>query len=291
MSTQIVGLHESVLESLPGGLIVVDLEGSVLVLNRSAQKILGIDNVLLQYNSCRSVFAGQPELVDILLGAAKTLEQVNRKEVYVNNAKGERLLLGYGTLVFRDNENKPIGVGITFQDITKFVPLPLNVQFISLVNRYFMPFAVLMVTTALIWGLAEKWEKYTAAGILAGVVAFNYFMGWHSKRIPEGQAGLKRLHIPINFIALGVMVYFLGTLWGPMWLLFLLTPLAASLYAGRLTTVIVAVLSAGVLLGIYYQRGLTGTIGWVQVCLHAVFIVFVSLFVNSLAGLVSRVRR
>ncbi|MBI2071061.1 MAG: PAS domain-containing protein [Elusimicrobia bacterium] len=287
---RVIGLHESVLDSLPGGLIVTDLDGSVLVFNRSAERILAVESRAIRQSHVREVFRAQPEIADIILKTCKTLDEKNRQEVRVFNGRGQRILLGYGTLVFRGEEGHPVGVGLTFQDITRFVPMPANVQFISLINRFFMPFTVAMVVAAMIWGLAETYEKYIATVILAGLVAFNYFVGWQAQQPGHSDHGIKRFHTPVNFLGLGSLVYLLGTLWGPMWLLFVLTPLAASLYTDRLATAAIAVLSAVFLLGIYEHRGLTGTIGWAQAFLHALFIVFVSMFANALANLVSRVR-
>ncbi|MBI4062945.1 MAG: PAS domain S-box protein [Elusimicrobia bacterium] len=283
-------LHEAVLENLPGGLIVIDPEGTVLVVNRAAKKILGLPPQSFKGNPCKKLFSAQPAMVDVLMGTTKHLSEVNRKEMRIANLRGERIVLGYGTLVFRSESGSPLGVGMTFQDITPFVPVPLHGQFISLINLYFIPFTFAMVIAALIWGLAEAWEKTLAIAVLLGLAAFNYFVAWQVRRARTDMLDLAKLHTPANFLAMGLLVYLLGTLWGPMWLLFVLTPLAASLYATRTITLATSVTSAVVLLGIYDQRGLTGTIGWAQAFLHALFIVLISLFVHSLAALVERVR-
>jgi len=75
-----------------------------------------------------------------------------------------------------------------------------------------------------------------------------------------------------------------------MWLLFVLTPVATALYADWIQTILTALLSAGALLGIYASRGLEGAVGWGQASIHAAFIVFISLFVNSVARMVMQIR-
>ena len=87
-----------------------------------------------------------------------------------------------------------------------------------------------------------------------------------------------------------LLVYLLGTFWGPMWLLFVLTPVATALYASGLRTFVTAAVSSAALLGIYWSRGLEGPVGWGQASLHAAFIVFISLFVNSIARLVMQMK-
>src|SRR6185295_3987884 len=94
------------------------------------------------------------------------------------------------------------------------------------------------------------------------------------------------IRIVTNFLANIALVYMLGTFWGPMWLVFVLTPVATALYAGWQRTLGTAAVSAAALLGIYYSRGLEGAVGWGQASIHAAFIVFISMFVNSIARLV-----
>src|SRR6185295_2099130 len=98
------------------------------------------------------------------------------------------------------------------------------------------------------------------------------------------------IRIVTNFVANVALVYLLGTFWGPMWLLFVLTPVATALYASWTRTFVTAAISSAALLGIYYSRGLEGTVGWGQASLHAAFIIFISLFVNSIARLVMQMK-
>ena len=59
---------------------------------------------------------------------------------------------------------------------------------------------------------------------------------------------------------------------------------------GRLRRDLGTVESYAALLGIYASRGLEGAVGWGQASIHAAFIVFISMFVNSIARLVMQVR-
>lgn len=286
----LVGLHESVLDSLPSGLIVIDTEGSILIFNRAARRILGFEGRLLEENFCRKVFSGQPEIADVLMATTLTLHEANRQEMRVINGLGHRMILGYGTLVFHSNEGAPVGVGMVCQDITRFVPIPVNVRFIALTNFFFMPFMAAMVFSALVWGLSENWEKGLSVSVMAGLIAFNIVVARRTKMAGERAPRIASFHAPVNFLVSGLLFYLLGTLWGPMWLLFALTPLATGIYASWRTTFVVAVISAVFLLGIYEQRGLSGGVGWAQAFVHALFIVMISMFVNALAALVGKVR-
>src|SRR6185437_10408958 len=98
------------------------------------------------------------------------------------------------------------------------------------------------------------------------------------------------IRLVANFVANVFLVYLLGTFWGPTWLLFVLTPVATALHAHWRQTIVTSVISAATLLGIYASRGLEGTVGWGQASIHAAFIVFISLFVNSIARLVTQIK-
>jgi len=119
---------------------------------------------------------------------------------------------------------------------------------------------------------------------------FNEISAYVAKKHMEWAPAVGNTRIITNFIANVVLVYLLGTFWGPMWLLFVLTPVATALYASWIRTFVTAGISSAALLGIYYSRGLEGTVGWGQASLHAAFIIFISLFVNSIARLVMQMK-
>ena len=96
-----------------------------------------------------------------------------------------------------------------------------------------------------------------------------------TKRKMEWAVPIGNIRITTNFVANVFLVYLLGTFWGPMWLLFVLTPVATALYASWQKTFVAAAISSAALLGIYYSRA---------------FIILISLFVNSIARLVMQMK-
>jgi hypothetical protein len=179
---------------------------------------------------------------------------------------------------------------MTFQDITRYIPLPLQTEFIRLVDRFFTPFAIAMVATAVTLGYAEKPTQRWAMGIVLSLAAFNQVSLYLIRKRSAWTLPIGYTRLAANFLANIVLVYLLGTFWGPMWLLFALTPIATALYADWKMTITTAVVSSGSLLAIYYSRGLEGSVGWGMASLHAAFIVFVSLFVNSIARLIMQMK-
>jgi len=278
------------LRNLPGGLIFVDLQGKVRGVNQMAQRILGLTEEVEPGTPCHKALVHHPHVYKVLLSTCEHMNAVNRQELTTHRPDGEKAVLGYGTLILRNAQGQPIGVGLTFQDITRFIPLPLQTEFIRLVNRFFTPFALVMVGAAMALGYAEPRVYHTAFAIALLLAVFNEASVWLAKKHSEWILAIGYTRLGTNFVANIVLVYLLGTFWGPMWLLFVLTPVSTALYANWGQTLITAMVSSGALLAIYGSRGLEGAVGWGQASLHAAFIVFISLFVNSIARMVMQIK-
>jgi PAS domain S-box-containing protein len=278
------------MKSLPGGLVFIDLQGKLRGINQMAERLLGIKPDSIEPGTeCYKALADHPKVVKVLLATCQSLTPVNRQELSTHR-DGEKVTLGYGTLILKDPKGHAIGVGLTFQDITRYIPLPLQAQFIRLVDRFFTPFAAMLVLAATWMGFAEPGTKHVAIGLLTFVFIFNEVSVMIANKHAEWAKTIGNTRLVTNFAVNVVLVYMLGTFWGPMWLLFALTPVATALYADWNRTAITAAISAGALLAIYYSRGLEGLVGWGQASIHASFIVFISLFVNSIARMVMQVR-
>jgi len=277
------------LKNLPGGLIFIDLQGKIRGVNQMAERLLGLKEPIEPGTECYKALADHPQVVKVLLATSHSQTPVNRQEITTYRDR-EKVVLGYGTLVLRDAKGHAVGIGMTFQDITRYIPLPLQSQFIRLVDRFFTPFAALLVLGGALMGYAEPWAKYTAVSLLLLLFVFNEVsVALAGKRVDWAKK-IGNTRLVTNFLANVFLVYLLGTFWGPMWLLFVLTPVATALYADWKRTLWTSLISAGALLGIYASRGLSGAIGWGQAASHAVFIVFISLFVNAIARLIAQVR-
>jgi PAS domain S-box-containing protein len=278
------------LRSMPGGLIFVDLHGRIRGLNEMARKILGIKGEIEVGSDCHKALANHPSLYKVLLATCENLNAANRQELTTRRPDGERVTIGYGTLILRNGQGNPIGVGMTFQDITRYIPLPLKAEFIRIVDRFFTPFALTLVLSSLFLGFAEPKAKWISVGLVIFLGVFNEVSAWLARKKTDWAIKIGNTRLATNFIANVLLVYLLGTFWGPMWLLFVLTPVATALYASWQRTFVTAAISSGALLGIYASRGLEGSVGWGQASLHAAFIVLISLFVNSIARLVMQLK-
>ena len=278
------------LKNMPGGLVFIDVQGRIRGINEMARKILGIKEDVEAGVECHKALSNYPQVYKVLLATCENLKAVNRQEITTRRSDGEKVTLGYGTLILRNGQGKPIGVGMTFQDITRYIPLPLKAEFIRIVDRFFTPFALALVASSLYLGFAEPKIKAFSIGLVIFLGIFNEVTAWLARRRMEWAVPIGSTRIVTNFVTNVALVYMLGTFWGPMWLLFVLTPVATALYASWLRTFVTAAISSAALLGIYWSRGLEGPVGWGQASLHAAFIVFISLFVNSIARLVMQMK-
>lgn len=278
------------LRNLPGGLVFVDLQGKVRGVNQMAQRILGLTEDVEPGTPCHKALVHHPQVYKVLLATCEHLNAVNRQELTTRRPDGEKVVLGYGTLILRNPQGQPIGVGLTFQDITRFIPLPLQTEFIRVVNRFFTPFALVMVIAAMELGFAEPRVYHAAFALAVALAVFNEGSVMLARRRAEWVRAIGYTRLAVNFISNVALVYMLGTFWGPMWLLFVLTPVATALYADWKKTLVTGVVSSAALLCIYGSRGLEGAVGWGQASLHASFIVFISLFVNSIARMVMQIK-
>src|SRR6201999_2995271 len=104
--------------------------------------------------------------------------------------------------------------GMTFQNITRYIPLPLQSEFLRLVDRFFTPFALSLVLVALFLGYAEPWAKYVSIGIVVFLGLFNEGSVLLAKRKPAWTMPIGTTRLVTNFIANIVLVYLLGTFWG-----------------------------------------------------------------------------
>src|SRR5262249_43145441 len=100
--------------------------------------------------------------------------------------------------------------------------------------------------------------------------------------------GLGAFRLYTNLAVNCVLVYLLGGYWTPIWLLFVLTPAATAVYGSRKRTWWTSGVVSALLLGSHALRGLNAPVDWGGVWVEALFIVFLSLFLNELAALARR---
>lgn len=156
---------------------------------------------------------------------------------------------------------------------------------VVLVNRYFTPFAVVLVGTGLALSQPKGWVGPVCIGLLVFSSMFNLATARQAR--VSGQASRRASYVRlVTNLAVNVgLVYMLGGYWTPTWLLFVLTPVATAVYSSRERTTAVSCAVAGLLLGTQVMRGYNAPVDWGQAVMEAAFIIFLSHFVNELADM------
>lgn len=161
----------------------------------------------------------------------------------------------------------------------------------QMLNRYFTPFALSLILSAIYFSEPEPAAYKLSLGILSASILVNWWLSANTYRFIRWTRQMRMLQVWLNFVWAVPLFWLLQPFWGPMWLLFVMAPVTAALYMGWWQTLGTGVVSAGTMLGIYYARGVfEGGPVFGMALVHALFIVVFGLFVHALAQTALRMR-
>ena len=103
----LTALHESIVQSMNGGLLTLDPGGRVTFLNRAGEQMVGAPLERVRGRPARDALP--------MFG-----ERVARDEIDLVNARGEQLRLGYSSFPLLDRAGALMGTAVIFQDLTQF---------------------------------------------------------------------------------------------------------------------------------------------------------------------------
>lgn len=167
----------------------------------------------------------------------------------------------------------------------------------QMLNRYFTPFALALIVMA-VYFRSDEFDTtglripLIAIGILAADVAVNWWIGRNQYRWVAWAGRFRQIQVWLNYVWAAILFYLLFPYWSPMWLLLVVAPTAAALTTSKLETVLCALVSAGTMILIYWERqNRTLSPEFLGMALsQALFIVIFSLFVHGLAQNALRMR-
>lgn len=161
----------------------------------------------------------------------------------------------------------------------------------QMLNRYFTPFALILILSAIYFGEPEPRDYKLSLAILGASILVNWWLSANTYRFIRWSRQMRSLQVWLNFLWAVPLFYLLQPYWGPMWLLFVMAPVTAALYMERWPTFGISCVSAGTMLAIYWKRGVfaAGPMAG-MVTVHACFIVIFALFVHALAQTALRLR-
>ncbi len=157
-----------------------------------------------------------------------------------------------------------------------------DVRLVVLVNRYATPFAIGLVTMAIVLSSAMGTVRDVSIGLLLFSILFNIVAVGLIRRLAETKPWMKKARMWTNLAVNIALVYLLGPFWPPMWLLLALTPLATAIYGGPTQTLLASSGIAALIVAIHLLRGGGSPHEWGQVLSYAAFIVLMSMLINEL---------
>jgi hypothetical protein len=158
----------------------------------------------------------------------------------------------------------------------------LRSKSVKTINLYFTPFAVLLILSAAYLSYPGK-ERVIAATLLVILTTLlNFITARLVQKLPKASKAIVNTRLIVNFLINIVLVDMLIEFWGPMWLLFVLTPVASAVYETKGKMILMTSLSCIALMGIYIHKGLSGVVFWGQGLNHVLFIAVLAFFIKSL---------
>ncbi len=161
-----------------------------------------------------------------------------------------------------------------------------QVERVNVINMYLTPLAIILVGMAIVYSEPIGWPLYGSLLLLGISLINNFIIAVFAKK----SYFMRILRMILNVIINVLLVYYLVGYWGPIWYLFLLTPIATAVYSSRLKTFITSIIMCGLLAGIYAVRGVSSPMAWGQVFSKMLLLLFLSLFVNALVYKCYRMR-
>lgn len=148
------------------------------------------------------------------------------------------------------------------------------------VNRYAMPFAVLTVCLGVALAGPVRSAGYICVALLLFTAAFNLLSPSFLRKAPD-RARFVAVRMWINLLCNAAVVWLIGGVWTPCWLLLALTPLAASVYGTRGRTLLLACCVSSFLVARYLICGVFSPLEFGEQLAYCAFIIFGSLLVNE----------
>lgn len=120
--TRIRTTSKAILESLAGGVLTVDTEGKITIINRAASRILELP-AQSPYPGMDELSARHPRLAEVMRLALRENRYVQDDEVAFVNSAGTRLTLRTTVAAQFDEDGRRSGLVVLVKDVSKIVAL------------------------------------------------------------------------------------------------------------------------------------------------------------------------
>jgi two-component system sensor histidine kinase PilS (NtrC family) len=113
-------LHQDVVEQIPSGIVTLDLEGKIVSLNQSAQRIIGITAEQIRDKSWRETPFGEIKQLETFFSAPTPTFGGLSQEFEIKRQDGQSIPVGINLTPLKSSEGRLVGLVGIFQDLTEW---------------------------------------------------------------------------------------------------------------------------------------------------------------------------
>jgi len=125
--SRLTNYNAAILESMSSGVVTVDVDGRVATMNRSAERITGVEEASAKGRQIGEVFSGCGAISSAVMEALSSGEVYDDEEAELGR-NGEKIVLRFSTRVLRSGGGKPIGALVMFSDVTELKEMELEMK-------------------------------------------------------------------------------------------------------------------------------------------------------------------
>jgi len=122
------GYSQTLLKSIPSGVLGIDLKGRVTSCNRAAEEIMGISALDLLGREIKTGLGSFQDLGEIILSTINMEREVFREEIPIDDPTDGKRWIGVVASLLRDSKGKQIGATAIFSDMTEIRKLQEEIQ-------------------------------------------------------------------------------------------------------------------------------------------------------------------
>ncbi len=113
---------KAILESLVGGVLTIDMEGRITIINRAASRILELPSQS-PYPDLEAMAQRHPRLAEVVRQALQSNEYVQDDDVAFVNSQGNRLTLRTTVSAQVDESGRRVGLVVLVKDVSEIIAL------------------------------------------------------------------------------------------------------------------------------------------------------------------------
>jgi PAS domain S-box-containing protein len=114
-----LGFFRGLVQGMRCGIVCVDPDGRVIMVNAPAREILGLEHGASVGLPIEGAFADHPRLVQVLREAFAMTSLPNRAELELGQGPGSSRSIGFTLSVIRDSDGAAKGIAVFFKDLTQ----------------------------------------------------------------------------------------------------------------------------------------------------------------------------